>query len=270
MEGKSHEKLEKFRNFVFAMAKKNNDKSKYYLYIDECGDHQLEKFNPHFPIFTLCGVLVPGNKLEQLEVAVKAFKQEFFNDENVIIHSRDIRKQEKAYSILQYPEIRSRFYEGINNILGQSDVYVIVCCSILKEPFVERFSRGEDVYGLSLKYLIERAIFCIDDNVEDGVLDVYIERRGVKQDRALLNYYNRLRAVGTKWVNSERLVSRLGRFIFSYKKDNVIGLQLADLIAYPITRHVLDPKAPNPAYDIVCDKIYSYKGAVLGMKIIPH
>ena len=158
------------------MATKNINKSKYYLYIDECGDHQLEKFNPNFPIFTLCGFLVPGDKIETLEAAVKDFKREFFNDESVIIHSRDIRKQEKAYSILQYPEVRNRFYEGINNILGQSDVYVIVCCSILKEPFVERFSRGEDVYGLSLKYLIERAIFCMDDNVEDGTLEVYIER----------------------------------------------------------------------------------------------
>ena len=249
---------------------RKNSNPKYYLYIDECGDHELEKFNPNFPIFTLCGFLVPGDKLETLENAVKSFKRQFFNDESVIIHSRDIRKQEKEYSILQYPEIRHSFYERINNILGQADVYTIVSCSILKEPFVERFSRGEDVYGLSLKYLIERAIFCMDDNVEDGILDVYIERRGVKQDRALLNYYNRLRAIGTKWVTAERLVSRLGRFMFSYKKDNVIGLQLADLIAYPITRHVLNPTAPNPAYDIICDKIYTYKGAVLGMKIIPH
>ena len=171
---------------------------------------------------------------------------------------------------MQYPEIRNRFYEGINKILGQSDVYVIVCCSILKEPFVERFSRGEDVYGLSLKYLIERAIFYVDDNAEDGKLEVYIERRGIKQDRALLNYYNRLRATGTKWVTAERLVSRLGRFMFRYKKENIIGLQLADLIAYPITRHILYPKAPNPAYDIIQDKIYTYKGEVLGMKVIPH
>ena len=249
---------------------KNNDKSKCYLYIDECGDHQLEKFNPNFPIFTLCGFLVPGNKLETLENTVKSFKRDFFDDEGIIIHSRDIRKQEKAYTILQYPDVRNRFYEGINKILGQSDLYVIVCCSILKEPFVERFSRGEDVYGLSLKYLIERAIFYMDDNMEDGTLDIFIERRGVKQDRALLNYYNRLRATGTKWVTSERLVSRLGRFIFSYKKDNIIGLQLADLVAYPITRYVLDPNSPNLAYEVIRDKIYTYKGSVLGMKVIPH
>lgn len=248
----------------------NDSATKYYLFIDECGDHQLEKFNPNFPIFTLCGFLVPGDKLELLEKSVIDFKREFFNDENVILHSRDIRKQEKAYSILQYPDVRHRFYEGINQILSQQDVYVIVCCSILKEPFVERFSRGEDVYGLSLKYLIERAIFCMDDNVTDGVLDIHIERRGVKQDRALLNYYNRLRAKGTKWVTADRLVSRLGRFVFNFKKENIIGLQLADLIAYPITRHILDPNVSNRAYEIIRDKIYTYKGAVLGMKIIPH
>lgn len=249
---------------------KQNSKQKFYLYIDECGDHQLEKFNPNFPIFTVCGILVSGEKLEALESSVRSFKRKFFEDDSVIIHSRDIRKQEKAYSILQFPEVKQNFYKGINAILGQNDAYVIICCSILKEPFIQRFSRGEDVYGLSLKYLIERAIFCMDDNTSDGVLDIFIERRGVVQDRALLNYYNRLRALGTKWVTPERLVDRLGRFIFSYKKDNVIGLQLADLCAYPITRHVLDPKATNPAYDIIKDKIYTYKGAVLGMKIIPH
>lgn len=248
----------------------NKPTTKYYLFIDECGDHQLEKFNPSFPIFTLCGILVHEDKLTALEASVNALKREFFNDEAVIIHSRDIRKQEKAYSILQYPDIRRRFYNGINSILGQQGIYVIVCCSILKEPFVERFSCGEDVYGLSLKYLIERAIFCMDDNVTDGTLDIVIERRGVKQDRLLLNYYNRLRAKGTKWISPERMEAKLGRFSFRYKKENIIGLQLADLVAYPITKHVLEPKDHNPAYDVISDKIYSYKGAVLGMKIIPH
>ena len=76
-----------------------NDKSvlKYYLYIDECGDHQLEKFNPNFPIFTLCGVLIPEQSLGDIENAVKAFKNEFFGIESIILHSRDIRKQERVF-----------------------------------------------------------------------------------------------------------------------------------------------------------------------------
>ena len=72
--------------------------------------------------FLHCAVfLVPGDKLNDLEESVRAFKREFFNDEDVIIHLRDIRKQEKTFSILLYPEVRERFYEGINAILGEHD-----------------------------------------------------------------------------------------------------------------------------------------------------
>lgn len=34
------------------------NKSKYYLFIDECGDHNLAKYDPGFPVFTLCGILM--------------------------------------------------------------------------------------------------------------------------------------------------------------------------------------------------------------------
>ena len=35
----------------------------YHLYIDECGDQNLETFSPTFPIFTLCGILVRDDSL---------------------------------------------------------------------------------------------------------------------------------------------------------------------------------------------------------------
>ncbi len=49
--------------------------NRFQLFIDECGDHQLEKFNPNFPIFTLCGVLIPNNGLQDLEWEVKRLKK---------------------------------------------------------------------------------------------------------------------------------------------------------------------------------------------------
>ena len=38
----------------------------YHLYIDECGDQNLNSFSPTFPIFTLCGVLVRDDKASLL------------------------------------------------------------------------------------------------------------------------------------------------------------------------------------------------------------
>ena len=74
----------------------------------------------------------------------------------------------------------------------------------------------------------------------------------------------------TKWITAERLTDRIKSFSFVGKKDNVIGLQVADFIAYPISRQILNPARPNPAFQIIAKNIYTYKGARLGLKIIPH
>ena len=53
------------------------------------------------------------------------------------------------------------------------------------------------------------------------------------------------------------------------KKADITGLQIADLIAYPITRHILDPEAVNFPYDVICPNIYEENGKLLGVKIMP-
>lgn len=37
------------------MTTEKEASTKYFLYIDECGDQNLENYNPEFPVFTLCG-----------------------------------------------------------------------------------------------------------------------------------------------------------------------------------------------------------------------
>lgn len=54
------------------------------------------------------------------------------------------------------------------------------------------------------------------------------------------------------------------------KKQNVTGLQLADLIAYHITQYLLYPDRVNFTYDIVKDSIYASDGTKLGLKVIPR
>jgi hypothetical protein len=54
-----------------------------------------------------------------------------------------------------------------------------------------------------------------------------------------------------------------------WKSDDIIGLQIADLIAYPVTRHILDPDAANPAFEIIKENIYTEKDKLYGLKILP-
>ena len=55
----------------------NIGKAKYYLFIDECGDHNLTKFDPGFPVFTLCGILVSRQNLNALNKAFENLKLKY-------------------------------------------------------------------------------------------------------------------------------------------------------------------------------------------------
>lgn len=103
-------------------------KSKYYLFIDECGDHNLAKYDPGFPVFTLCGILVSRQNLNALNKAFENLKEDIFGTKDVVIHSVDIRKWRGPFSILADESVRVRFFEGIESILSQHEAYVIVSC----------------------------------------------------------------------------------------------------------------------------------------------
>lgn len=243
----------------------------YHLFIDECGDQNLESFSPTFPIFTLCGIIVRDDVIPILEKEVCALKKEFWGDRKIILHSRDIRKCQNGFEILFDLDIKKRFYEAINSLLGKQDIYVIVSCSILKEPYIRQFGKLNDVYGQSLSFVLERAIFHIDNqNPEgNGRMTAIVEKRGKREDRNLLNYYNQLLEKGTYWITPERMRNRISDMDFKWKSEDVAGLQIADLIAYPITRHILDPQSVNLSYDIIKPNIFIENGKLLGMKIFP-
>jgi len=242
---------------------------RYYLFMDECGDQNLANFDPSFPVFTLCGIVISENDYEVLSRKIVEMKQKYWKDKKVILHSRDIRKCEKGFEALFDLDIKKAFYEDINSIL-KSSCYTIISCSILKEPYIRKYGRLGDVYGLSLSYIIERTVFFLDSQNRMGIeLCTYAEKRGKKEDSALLNYYNQVIDRGTYFAGSSRIKSYFKTFEFKDKRDNIIGLQIADLAAYPITRYVLDEHSINYAFEILESKIYIQDGKQHGLKVLP-
>ncbi len=244
--------------------------NKYYLFLDECGDQNLTSFDPSFPIFTLCGIIVSQEQLDIITEKINALKKVFWGDKKVILHSRDIRKCQNGFEIFFDLDVKRRFYEQINEILKEK-MYVIVCCSILKEPYIRQYGRLNDVYGQSLSYIMERTVFYLDNFANNSIhLTTIVECRGKKEDKALLDYYNKVSDRGTYWVTSARIKNYFKEFEMRRKSDNLIGLQIADLVAYPITKHVLDEDAVNLAFDVIKDNIYQKDRKLYGMKVFPN
>ena len=46
--------------------------NKFYLFLDECGDQNLANFDPSFPIFSLCGIIVSQEQLDILTEQIKS------------------------------------------------------------------------------------------------------------------------------------------------------------------------------------------------------
>lgn len=242
---------------------------KYYLFLDECGDQNLANFDPSFPIFTLCGIVLSEEQLQILSLQINDLKKDFWGDKKIILHSRDIRKCQNGFELFFNLETKQSFYERINEILGQ-DIYTIICCAILKEPYIRQYGKLNDVYGQSLSFIMERTVFYLDGVKKSNIeLTTIIEKRGKKEDSSLLAYYNSLIDRGTYWVTADRIKSYFKNFQMKAKQDNIIGLQVADLIAYPITRHILDENAVNLSFDIIKRNIYTKGDKLYGMKVFP-
>lgn len=246
-------------------------KQDYYLFIDESGDHGLNRIDPSFPAFILCGVMMNHSDYMLLNAEFDGIKNRFWRSSNVIFHSRDIRKWQKEFSILINPAIRQEFYQALENTVNQSN-YTIIASAIRKKEFINKYGVLSDVYAVSLSFVVERAIFYLDKKADVAGLNIIIEKRGMKEDAQLLRYFNKLYDLGTSFISSVRIKSAVKSFDFKDKKDNENGLQLSDLTAYPIATHIIDPLRANPAFDLLEKKFYARKSGNYrgyGLKIFP-
>lgn len=241
---------------------------KYRLFIDESGDHGLSNIDPDFPVFVLCGVLFSETEYEMFRQKVNALKKTLWNNIEVIFHSRDIRKHEKEFQIFFDMEKKAYFYNELNNIIAASN-YVIISSAIHKSEYIKKYGKFGDVYSVALSFIIERTIFCLDKYPKPATLDISVEKRGWVEDENLLKHYNEVYSSGTFYVTPERIRDYQTKLKFISKKENINGLQLADLLAYPIARHIIEPKRANPAFDIFSAKFYTESGKRYGLNQFP-
>ncbi len=243
---------------------------KYLFFLDETGDHALSSVDESFPLFLLAGCLFVEEDLIRTKEEINRLKQEFFGSESVILHSREIRKCEGSFQIFFDLEVKRRFYERLNQILKTAK-FTVIGAGIQKKKHIEKYGPlANNPYSISLSFILERMTYCLKD--PDSQVSIEIEKRGLREDRQLVDHYNKLLDIGTGFVKPEQLKQRIGDFTFRAKRENIIGLQIADLCAYPLARHVLNSQVPYIPFTIIEDKIYrSSSGRIdgYGLKIFP-
>lgn len=239
------------------------------VYLDETGDHTLELVDKDYPVFGLVLVICEmTDYVQKIVPAAYQLKMDFFGHEGVILRSYDIRKQKGDYAFLSNATRRQEFYERINAIMG-SEHYTLIAAFIRKQEHKDRYgAAAQNPYDLAMEFALERLLPMLEAAGQTEVR-IMAEARGRNEDDALKLSFYRLVTEGTFYMPIERLKPIQFHLTFRTKETNMVGMQMADLAAYPIARHVIDPTKPNPAFDIVKQRFFVGPGRIHGLKIFP-
>lgn len=240
----------------------------HIAYFDESGDHGLDHIDPGFPAFVLCGCIYEINAYLKTEVAnFSAIKFKHFGHDAVVMHSRKIRKQLGPFKILQDKAARLAFMSDIADFFKTSKA-TIIAAAIRKDVHRGQYRYPDDPYDVSLLFCLERLYGCmVDRKAQEDRLVCVFEQRGDAEDKRLEKVFKQVCSGANQWNCKFPF-----EIVFADKQQNMPGLQIADLAAYPIARHAIDQKVPNPAFEIVRERLRkSPKGNPTGwgLKIFP-
>lgn len=236
------------------------------VFIDEAGDHSLDPVDKDFPVFVL--VFVVCDQEDYTDVLLPSFtrfKVKHLGHDGVILHSRDIRKAVGDFAFLQIPTRRETFYAELNDLMTQA-VFQLIAIAIRKQSHKERYGKAcRNPYELALEFGMERLKSYLDE-VGQKQVTLLAEARGKNEDDALRLAFLQLLKHGSYYHDFKSIDFDLK---FVSKRANVLGHQIADLCAYPIARHVIDPKKSHRAFEIVRTKFIDRPGWRHGFKIFP-
>lgn len=217
--------------------------ARYRMYVDESGDHTrnlLEDVSRRY--LALLGVWFRQvDAYARFADALELFKREIFGprpDKPVILHRSDIVNRKGAFGILRDPAMQERFDEGLLRVIQGAECQ-ITCVIIDKKAHYERYADPFHPYHYCLAALLDRYSGWL--NHKNAVGDVLAESRGGEEDLQLKAAYRRVFEAGTLLFDHKRHQKALTskEIKIQGKRMNTAGLQLADLLAYPIKQSCL-------------------------------
>lgn len=239
--------------------------SDYVVYADESGDLSFE--DREYPVFVLAFCIF--SKCEYLTDVVrhiKGLKFAVWGHDMTVLHSKKIRTQAGDFRFLQGLSQREIFMKSLSQAI-QDSPFTVISTGIDKRLLQERYANPANPYDLGLEYCLERLYrFLQEKNQKGRTTYIVIESRMDNQNQELDRAFQKIIEKNKMLQDQYPL-----KLIFGNKKANSVGLQIADLIAYPIGRYVLKPHEENLAFKIIEQKLHKYPNYLqTGLKIYPQ
>jgi len=214
---------------------------KYRMYVDEVGNSDLgASHDPNHRYLSLTGVILDlGYVAKAVFPALEDLKARYFGshpDDPVILHRKELINKKPPFDCLSTPAVEAASNRDLLGLLSRFD-YTVITVVIDKLEHGERYKVWRfDPYHYCLTVLVERYVLWLQRHQVVG--DVMAESRGGKEDRRLKDSFERAYEHGSDFVPPDAFAKYLTsrQLKVKAKANNIAGLQLADLIAYPSYR----------------------------------
>jgi hypothetical protein len=254
----------------------------YRLYVDEVGTDDMNDLkNDDHRYLSLTGVAM------KIEVArddltpkfdwVKKTVFDHDPDNPVIFHRKKIVHRKAEFGVLNDKNKADLFDRAMLRIYKQCDYAVITALIDKLDASGKEKWREKHPYHYLMQILVEKFARFLDRNNDFG--EVMPEgRKGIK-DARLQEAYDAVRKNGNFYFPPEKICYRIPskQLKFRYKRDNIAGLQLADLLAHPSHMYIrsrqnhpvtLGAYAQSVTTILVTSKYdRSYHGSIMGYGI---
>jgi hypothetical protein len=229
--------------------------SDFVVYVDESGDHSLTSIDQGYPVFVLAFcIFYKGNYLGKVVPELQQLKFNYFGHDLVILHEHEIRKEKGDFTLFKNRAEKNIFMGRLSEIIDSSN-FILASCVIEKNK-VQNKEDSPNPYHIALKHCLETLYdFVTEKGQQQLETHVIVERRGNKEDNELELEFRRICDGENKYQQDLPFKVRMAA-----KTSNSAGLQMADLVARPIGRHVINPQQSNQAFDILTKKFYCKGG----------
>lgn len=217
---------------------------KHRIYIDEVGNNDIGSSSiPNHRFLCLTGVVFDLEYVKSvLTPDVESLKSKYFNshpDEPVIFHRKEMINKKYPFKMLANQDVEKQFNEDFLDLLKKWKFRTITVL-IDKLEHQNRYETWRyDPYHYCMSILFERYHLRLKEIGLTG--DMMFESRGGKEDIRLKDSYRNIFANGTDWIKPEDIDDTITskELKIKSKSANIAGLQIADLLAYPLYRYAL-------------------------------
>lgn len=206
----------------------------YIAYVDESGDTGLKNIDKNRPGFAVAVALYPKPEYCGSELGAFAdLKFSLFGHDAVIFHSYAIRQKSGPFIKIKHePDFEKRLLKNLNEFFQKSRA-ILILAVVNKQKHVEKYKYPEDPYNLGIKFCLERVHDELSSRGAAGArTHIVFESRGPKEDAIMRGWCEAICA-GANYRGKKFNFD----FAFADKRQNMTGLQVADLAAFTAARY---------------------------------